>query len=77
MQSLNGGMKIFEIIAFSIGILYIIPYKKGRMAIRDIIGYAHRNSKVIKLGYTSVLTALYSAKPPCLSVHLPRWIFYP
>ena len=32
MQSLNGGMKIFEIIAFSIGILYIIPYKNGRMA---------------------------------------------
>ncbi|MCI8300273.1 MAG: hypothetical protein HFI69_07980 [Lachnospiraceae bacterium] len=24
-----------------------------------------------------VLTALYSAKPPCLSAHLPRWIFYP
>ena len=27
--------------------------------------------------HSTVLTALYSAKPPCLSAHLLRWIFYP
>ena len=26
---------------------------------------------------TSVVTTLYFYKPPCLSAHLLRWIFYP
>ena len=35
----------------------------------------HGNSPFLPHKAASVLTALYSAKPPCLFAHLLRWIF--